>query len=263
MRLNELKTKINWNNFYICKDCTWSSDHVVFELMPDDFLIFAKEDYKNLANRGLVGALSNSKRAIDCQVDWIISYLGFDYLNFNESNYPNIKLLIDEFESDLNCNKDCSFKLRFVQALEIAPTFLISKIRTFRNKLEHEYILPSQNDAREAMEMSELFINATQNVILNKIFSNYFIQNEYEEDENEIVTPYIGISFDSNLNEQSKIKIHYNVDDSDKGDVILKSQNKEYIYFLKAAISHKFHYLALVFKPSIDLKYVRYTIKEL
>ncbi len=90
MKLNELKIKINWNRFYICKDCTCSSEHVIFNLMVDDFLIFAKEDFKNLDNKGLVGTLSNAKRAID----WIISYLGFDYLNFNELNYPNVKLII-------------------------------------------------------------------------------------------------------------------------------------------------------------------------
>ncbi|GAA0177166.1 hypothetical protein SH2C18_04420 [Clostridium sediminicola] len=149
MRLDELKIKINWSNFYICKDAFFYNDDVEFDLTPEDFLMFAKEDYNNLDNRGLVGVLSNSKRAIDCQVDWMISYLGFDYLNFNESNYPNIKELINKFEEGLNNKKNLSFKLRFIQALEIAPTFLISKIRNLRNKLEHEYIVPKEDEARE------------------------------------------------------------------------------------------------------------------
>lgn len=262
MDLSELQTKINWSNFYICKDCTFSSTHDVFELMPDDFLIFAKEDYKNLDNRGLIGVVSNSKRAIDCQVDWIISYFGFDYLNFCESKYPYVKLLIDEFESDANCNKDSSFKLRFIQALEIAPTFLISKIRTFRNKLEHEYIMPTEEEAREAIEISELFINATQNVVSNKIFSDYAVQNYYDENKSKFSLPFIKISFDSNVNQESKIDIYYKIDDSDKGEITLKSDSKEYVFLLKAAISHKFNYVALVFKPNINLKYIKYEIKE-
>lgn len=145
MKLDDLKIKINWNSFYIVQDCTSYSNNINFDLTPEDFLNFAKEDYQNLDNKGLVGVLSNSKRAIDCQIDWIISYLGFDYLNFNEKNYSNIKSLINEFEKTMDYNNTLTFKLRFIQALEIAPTFLISKIRKFRNKLEHEYIIPKEN----------------------------------------------------------------------------------------------------------------------
>ncbi|WP_459479938.1 hypothetical protein [Clostridium saccharoperbutylacetonicum] len=43
----------------------------------------------------------------------------------------------------------------------------IAQIRNIRNKLEHEYILPSEEMAKEAIEIADLFINATQ--------KNYFI----------------------------------------------------------------------------------------
>ncbi|MEW9095243.1 MAG: hypothetical protein AB2417_09195 [Clostridiaceae bacterium] len=260
--LDKMNLKINWNNFYVCKDCTCYNDNISFNLTPEDFLRFAKEDYKELDNKGLVGVLSNSKRAIDCQVDWIISYLGFDYLNFNESNYPELRVLIDEFESDLRCNKDCSFKLRFIQALEIAPTFLISKIRKFRNKLEHEYMLPKENEAREAIEIAELFINATQNVIWHKFFSDYVVQNKYCEEKNNITIPFIRISFNSGYEKKSEINIYHKMDDTSKEQIILKPENKEYIYFIKAAISHKFHYLPLAFNCNINLKYINYKIRE-
>lgn len=83
--------------------------------------------------------------AIDCQVGWISSYLEFDYLNFNEVNYPRIKEVINEFEEDIIYDNTFSFKLRFIQALEIALTFLIYKITKFRNKLEYEYIILKEN----------------------------------------------------------------------------------------------------------------------
>ena len=136
--LNECKIK--WNKFYILKDCTSYNEYVKFGLSPEDFLKFAKQDLKNLDNKGLVEGLSNSKRAIDCQVDWIISYLGFDYLNFNEQHYPYIKSMINEFEAETYFDKNLSFKLRFLQAMEITPIFLIAKIRKLRNELEHEYL---------------------------------------------------------------------------------------------------------------------------
>ncbi|WMJ81463.1 hypothetical protein RBU49_04195 [Clostridium sp. MB40-C1] len=262
MRLDELKIKINWSNFYICKDADFYSNDVEFDLTPEDFLRFAKEDYKNLDNRGLVGVLSNSKRAIDCQVDWIISYLGFDYLNFNELNYPNIKELINKFEERLNNNNNLSFKLRFIQALEIAPIFLISKIRKFRNKLEHEYIVPKEDEAREAIEIAELFVNATQNIILHKVFSNYSIQNEYDEEKNKLELPYIKVHLDLCSEDEKIINIRYKADDVNKGEISLKPNDKEYILFIKVSVLHNFSCLPEIFKCNIDSKYISYKIKE-
>ncbi|WP_462392637.1 hypothetical protein, partial [Clostridium cadaveris] len=211
MTLDELKIKINWSNFYVYLDYITYNEDIDFDLTPEDFLMFAKKDYENLDSRGLVGVLSNSKRAIDCQIDWIISYLGFDYLNFNEVNYPSIKELINEFEKGISYNNNLSFKLRFMQALEIAPTFLISKIRKLRNKLEHEYIIPKEDEAREAIEIAELFVNATQNIIVHNFLSNYFIQN-YEYKKCKIEAPFIRIAFDLQCTEETSIELWYEVD---------------------------------------------------
>lgn len=260
MKLEELKSEINWSNFYICKDANAYSEDIEFELTPEDFLMFAKEDYKNLDSRGLVGVLSNTKRAIDCQVDWIISYLGFDHLKFNELNYPNIKVVIDEFENKSKRNDNLSFKLRFVQALEIAPTFLISKIRRFRNKLEHEYIVPKIEEAKEAIEISELFINATQNKVLHKICSCYSIQNEYDEEKRDLESPFIKVYIDLCSGKENRISIY---DDSSKESVYLKPTDNEYILLIKSAISYNFTYLPTIFKCNIDSKYIKYTLKEL
>ncbi|MDU1231747.1 MAG: hypothetical protein E6980_16440 [Clostridium sp.] len=75
------------------------------------------------------GSVTNSKRAIYCQVDWIISYLGYDHSNFNERKYPNIIKVIADLEKCENLSGEFPLKLRLIQVLEIAPTFLISQIR--------------------------------------------------------------------------------------------------------------------------------------
>lgn len=260
MNLEELKIKINWNKFYINKDCTSYSDYINFDLTPEDFLKFVKEDYKNIDNRGLVGVLSNSKRAIDCQIDSIILYLGFDYLSFNEKNYPNIKEVINEFEKDIGYDNTLSFKLRFIQALEIAPTFLISKIRKFRNRLEHEYIVPKENEAKEAIEIAELFVNATQNIIWHKFFSDYCISND--EYDRGYKIPYIKVSFDLKCSEKGSINLYYNIDDENKGEIIIKPEDKEYVFLVKASISHNFSYLPKIFGCNIDSKFINYEIEE-
>lgn len=261
MALDNLRIKINWNKFYIERDGRCYSEYINFDLTPEEFLGFAKEDYRNLDNRGLVGVLSNSKRAIDCQIDWIISYLGFDYLSFNEKNYPNIKEVIDEFEKGMNYNSTLSFKLRFIQALEIAPTFLISKIRKFRNKLEHEYIVPKVNEAREAIEIAELFINGTQNIIWHKFFSDYIISNEYDENDVQLKTPYVRVNFNF-YREKSSINLYYDIDDENNGEININPKDREFIYLVKSSISHNFSYLPKVFGCNVDSKFIHYEIRE-
>lgn len=47
-----------------------------FELSPNHFLRFAKSDLNLKTKRSTVNALSNAKRAIECQVDEILYVLG-------------------------------------------------------------------------------------------------------------------------------------------------------------------------------------------
>src|ERR1019366_719242 len=55
-----------------------------FELMPDDYLRFAEEDVKARNKRGRVNAISNAKRAIDCQVHGLLSIFFEDYSEINK-----------------------------------------------------------------------------------------------------------------------------------------------------------------------------------
>ncbi|UPA31753.1 hypothetical protein L0P85_06345 [Terrisporobacter glycolicus] len=265
MDLYSLKNiiKIRWDKFHIIKDGNWYSCNNDFELTPDDFLNFAKDEYKLLDKKGLVGALSNSKRAIDCQIDWIISYLGFEHLKFNENKYPEVKLLIDEFEHLKNNSKDLTMKLRFIQALGIAPTFLISKIRKLRNKLEHEYTLPSEEDVIESIEVAELFINATENILFNKFCTDYIVQNEYDENDKEFYkNSLLKVSFNSESSFNSDVYINIIIYDKNgaKETLKLKSEDRGYVFFIKASITNEFSYLVNAMGYDIDKKYVKYEI---
>lgn len=261
MRLKELQNivKIKWNKFYICKDCTTSWLGVDFEIIPEEFLNFAKMDYKDKSKKGLVGAVTNAKRAIDCQIDWIINYLGYDYLEFNEEKYSYLLRTINELENEGYFNKSYTLKLRFIQALEIAPTFLISKIRMIRNKLEHEYILPSQEKVRECIELAELFIDATQNKLFNRFITDYNIQNEYDSTDIYIREPFYNIEFKPG---EGKVKIYARNEKGVTGEVNLSSLDEEYIYFIKSAISSDFYHLTKAFEVNIEPRYVNYEIKQ-
>ncbi|MEW6035877.1 MAG: hypothetical protein AB1529_04650 [Candidatus Micrarchaeota archaeon] len=52
----------------------WSSP--VFKISPYDFLRFAKSDLNLKTKRNTINALSNTKRAIGCQVDTLLYFLG-------------------------------------------------------------------------------------------------------------------------------------------------------------------------------------------
>lgn len=270
MYLDDLKNsvKIKWNSFdIVLVSSSWDMT-TKFDIGSNDFLSFAKDDYKIKDKKGLVGALSNSKRSIDCQVDWIISYLGYDYLNFNDKKYPQVKKIINEFEASVDEHKDSSMKLRFVQALELAPIFLISKIRTIRNKLEHEYRLPNESEVREAIEVAELFINATQNVITNKFSNDCYFGNSYYEKTGTWISPYLEISFNLFNKCQNTISIREMEDKKNiKGvgsgkSIELKSVDDVYVYFIKSMITQNFSYLVKAFGDNIDEKYINYTFKQ-
>ena len=64
----------------------------------------------------------------------------------------------ESFVSLFNIEKDVAFKLKIIQSLNLAPAFLVSKIRNLRNRLEHYYELPDNKDVREALDIAELFL---------------------------------------------------------------------------------------------------------
>ncbi len=124
----------------------------IFDISPQDFLRFAKEDLKKSNEHGLINSITNSKRAIDCQIDEAIEQLISKSNKFNPIVEDFLKYF--EFESDI------PIKLRLIHALNLAPSLLISKSRTLRNKLEHFYQKPEIKDAKEALDVADLFMRS-------------------------------------------------------------------------------------------------------
>ncbi|MBZ9624732.1 hypothetical protein G9F71_017930 [Clostridium sp. FP2] len=259
MKLNKLadKFKIDWTNFLIIEDCRFYNDQSVFDISSKDFLTFAKGDYYCSNKQGLINALSNAKRAIDCQVDWIITYLGYDYLKFNGENYPNINNIIGEFESQNETFKDIPYKLKFVQSMEIAPAFLVSKIRSLRNKLEHEYAIPKKQDVKEAVEIAELFINATENIVRSNICSSFQFGSNFDNETLEFNDTNYYIDFD--ITEHKNINIRIFNSEEKISETIIPT-DEEYVFFIKAMVSHEFRYLAKAFGKTIDNKHIKYIV---
>jgi hypothetical protein len=154
--LNLIKTDLKLD---FAKTCLirWDSNFYEseFDIIPKEFLRFAKADFKENNVKGFINALTNAKRAIDCQIDTVLNILGI--------NFDKLSPAVDTFIkfSDLS-GDNLPQKLKLFSALDFAPSGLISNIRTLRNKLEHYYEKPTPKDVKDALELSELFLLAVE-----------------------------------------------------------------------------------------------------
>ncbi|MFO1514071.1 MAG: hypothetical protein U1F83_14315 [Verrucomicrobiota bacterium] len=127
-----------------------------YAIKPTDFITFAKADFYTPDTRGLVNALSNAKRAIDCQADSFLQSIGID------PDAIDKQLGRDGMTSIAfgKTSKEGPLKFRLLEALGIATPSIVGRMRTLRNLLEHEYRKPSRRNVSDAIGIAELFVQA-------------------------------------------------------------------------------------------------------
>lgn len=191
-------SKLDLTELYISREKGTSFEKQQFDISPKDFLRFAKEDLKENNDRGYINSLTNSKRAIDCQIDEIFEILVNSSDNFN----PIVKVFLKYFEFEA----DIPIKLQIINALNLAPSLIISKFRTLRNKLEHFYQKPSIVEVKEALDVADLFIRSVSGKS-NSVWYEFKITDDKDRFE-------INFEFDS-IERKFKIKLL-------KGEEIIK-----------------------------------------
>lgn len=112
-----------------------------FDINQYEFLEFAKNDFKNGDRQGLINSLSNSKRAIDCQVDKILLFFGINSKKWNLRNFPS--------------------KVKLLQDIGIITPRIVEKVIRTRNILEHEYKCPKKEEVENAIDIATLFIESS------------------------------------------------------------------------------------------------------
>ncbi len=139
MRLCELAhaVALNWDAFSVELGTLTVLSHDS-DIAPEDFLAFAKRDIEGEDTQSFVNALSNAKRAIDCQVDRVLSCLGLDA---RRQYLPA--------------------KLATLRELNVVAPQIIKRVITARNYLEHEYKCPDPVLVRDAIDIASLFVGAT------------------------------------------------------------------------------------------------------
>ncbi len=95
----------------------------VYDISAEEFLDFAQNAISSETKEGIVNAVSNLKRALDCEMDMFFESI-------------NIKRIFDK--------KNLKFenKTKFLADIGLFPIRTINKLNFMRNKLEHEYKIP-------------------------------------------------------------------------------------------------------------------------
>lgn len=123
-----------------------------FEQTGDDYLKSAERDLQHEDNSGNINALTNAKRAIDCQLEALIAKFGLS----KKKAFP-------ERTSQL-------------QRIGLVAPRILQKVNKTRNFLEHEFKVPEREAAEDAVDIATLFVKVT-----NSIFYDFYGQAEFHE----------------------------------------------------------------------------------
>lgn len=207
-----------------------------FPLVPKDFIKYAKEDFKLNNEKGLINSLSNAKRAIDCQIDTLLYRFGITYDKFNSTSEDIIKLSED-------IPLDLPYKLQLVQALKFSPSYLISKVREERNKMEHSYQIPDKKLVREAIDIAELFILSCESRT-NYVDDDFLFSSSnflYKEEDSEYLGCYNRkyknkIEIDYSYSDR-KLNLNFFIDNKEFQNISLTKQSSSYYFLIRMIIT--------------------------
>jgi hypothetical protein len=112
------------------------------EATPEMYLDFAKSDLRRPYRRNRVNAVTNAKRGLHLQVDALSSALGIAALpKKDRRSFPQ--------------------RLAFLSRCGIVTPTILERLNRLRNEVEHDYIIPDYQDARDFLDVVELFIDAS------------------------------------------------------------------------------------------------------
>jgi len=115
---------------------------IPFDLKAKDFLDFAGDDLRGNSIRDTVNALGNIKRSIDCLFDSLLFMLNFlEESKRGRWTFPE--------------------KMNFLSEIGIITPYILSRINSARNLLEHEFRKPNRKDVEMAYDVAILLYYAT------------------------------------------------------------------------------------------------------
>lgn len=118
---------------------SWDKRQTVFEIMPRDFLKHAEESLLTKEAGRFINVLTNTKRALDSQIELIIYENGYgDKMKKENWKFPK--------------------KISFLKNRGIIAPRLLEKINKARNQLEHQFVTPKVEETEDALDVVTLFV---------------------------------------------------------------------------------------------------------
>ena len=119
----------------VCEESSSSDISIpIYDISSEEFLNFAENAIADETKEGTINAVSNLKRALDCEMDMFFESI-------------NIKRVFDK--KNLKFEK----KTQFLANIGLFPIQTINKLNFMRNKLEHEYRTPAISDLHTYYEL--------------------------------------------------------------------------------------------------------------
>lgn len=193
-----------------------------FDIQPSEFIKYAEFDIQQDSTHGLVNALSNAKRAIDCQVDTVLGCFGL----LSRRNFPQ--------------------KMKILNSMGMVTPRIVNKVVKARNYLEHEFKKPERGQVEDAVGIATLFCVSLDKALRNFHFHFYIgtvVDGVYDEgdpfqdkwldvafDSQEILYEVSGLIFDEVPTLESRKARHIK-------PAIIKPQEQGYIELVKLAFS--------------------------
>jgi len=188
-----------------------------FDIIPQDFISYAEVDLASDYEHNVINALSNSKRALDCQLDILL--LSFGYYKKSQKDQWSFPKKID-----------------LMNELGLIAPRVLKKINKQRNLLEHQFVKPKRESVEDFLDITMLFIASTDRYSLN-FHPQIWLKNKTFDKKYGLFSDY--------KNSQIKIKIYQYEKGgygSESKDVLksfeLTTSDEEYNEVLKIYLSH-------------------------
>lgn len=132
---------LNRQSLYL-GSCGYEDVELEFDVTPHDYLEFMEEDLKGGGRRNLINALSNAKRALDCQIESLLyGYCLKTYTDKKNMGIPN--------------------KIELLNKIGIIAPRILRKINKVRNTMEHDFYCPNIDEVQDFADVILLFISYT------------------------------------------------------------------------------------------------------
>jgi len=117
------------------------------EIYPSSYLDYAKQDIEEaFEKRNRVNSVGNAKRAFHLQVEMLCDAFGCGVLNkYKFLSFPK--------------------KLEFLRKCGVISPNILKKLNKKRNEIEHDYFVPCKDEVEDYIDIVELFLMATKDLL--------------------------------------------------------------------------------------------------